>query len=246
MQFLPITSSGARHETWLLEIFASMASHRQHNYLLSPAQKQRLGTEETMLRGKLDAVLKADSSYQAFLRRTLLQLRADKRVADYVCDVAIKQAEAAVRPFRKELQTHVPGGTSQILGGLSLSRALRAGAARTAKVVLSAADVMRSLPPQFEFASRTAEQLDRAGSLLKGFVDCGAAMETERLPLKLALHRAKVDLREALEQMNGRLRQDFDAEFIESLYPVLQRTRSSAADADAEAPLEEEETTDVE
>jgi hypothetical protein len=59
-------------------------------------------------------------------------------------------------------------------------------------------------------------------------------MEAQRQPLRSAVNKAVYALREELEQMDGRLRSHFTADFINSLYPELARRGTVVADAEDE------------
>ena len=62
----------------------------------------------------------------------------------------------------------------------------------------------------------------------------GVALEEQRQPLRSAVQKAIYELREELDQMDGRLRSHFTADFIDSLYPELTRRGTAVADENDE------------
>lgn len=222
MQFLSFSASTHRHIDWADAILAVMAAHQTTNYLLTPEQKALLAEEEKLLSPFVDRLRQEEERRKTLHSATLRQVRAERRVADYICDTTVVEADSRLRPFREDIGHFLPGGFARLYQGVSLSRLLRAGAERTASILISAADVLGGLPAdRFPFAGELSSRIGRAASQLSAVNDRYEQAIQERASLAVRQHRGEVDLREALQQMNGRLRSRFTQSFIESLYPQL-------------------------
>ena len=90
--------------------------------------------------------------------------------------------------------------------------------------------MIRVLPTRIPGTVTLADLLDEAADLLRGFMAEAATVEDQRAPLRAAVQKAIYELREELDQMDGRLRSFFSADFIDSLYPELSRKGTAVAD----------------
>jgi len=123
------------------------------------------------------------------------------------------------------------GGFSRIFSRMPLSRVLRVGHERTAKLAIDAATTLRALPASVPGTGPLADRLEVVGGKLKGLLDQQTQqIDVRRGPLKLAVEKAIFELREGLEQMDARLRAHFGPAFIESLYPELNKRGTAVAD----------------
>ncbi|AKF05044.1 hypothetical protein DB32_002193 [Sandaracinus amylolyticus] len=232
---------------WGREIHATLRAHIAHDDLLSDAQRAALDAESARLGATLTTLETATAAYGRWLSGAHVESRASLRVANYVADEAQRAVDATLRPHRDTLARFLPGGWSTLFGDLSLSRVLRAGHARTAKLAADGASMLRSLPSSVPGAgalppvSALADRLDTAATRIRGLLDhVEREVEPQRRPLKSAVERGVFDLREGLEQMDARLRATFPASFIESLYPELTRGGTAIADE----PDEDDDDTD--
>jgi hypothetical protein len=122
----------------------------------------------------------------------------------------------AVKPYRDFLETaHVAMRGKQRVGAFLSGEAQRRAAC----------------------SGKAPEEEDRkkAAALVHQFDEERTKVEEpRRRVLKAALERAIGTLREGVEQMEARLRGQFDPAFIDSLYPALARGRRVVADEDDE------------
>jgi hypothetical protein len=240
MEKLSRAASGARHHRWAVEILAALDAHREANYSLSTQQISVLAAEKTKLETRITALSNALIPYRNFLDHAHVQIRAKQRIANYLCDEAQRNAEGTLRPHRRDIDNIIPGGYGTILSSLPLSRIVRLGHEKTAQMADVAANAIRTLPSSIPGTVALADSLDKAATLLRDFIKEGETVEAQRYPLRAAVNKAIYELREELDQMDGRLRSHFSAAFIDSLYPELARRGSAVAD-DAD---EDDETTE--
>ncbi len=238
MEKLSRGASGSRHVRWSLEILASLDAHRVANYALTTHQQNALAAEKQRLEPIIAALRSAVGPYRDFVEQSHVSIRAKQRVANYLCDEAQRSADGTLRPHRREIDTIIPGGYAAILSKLPLSRVLRIGHEKTAHLAEVAASTLRTLPSKIPGTGPLADALEKAASLLRDFIDDGETLEAQRHPLRAAVHKAVYALREELDQMDGRLRSHFTADFIDSLYPELARRGTAVADA----PDEDDDT----
>ncbi|MDI3285248.1 hypothetical protein [Polyangium sp. 15x6] len=234
MRKLSRAASGARHVRWSSEILRTMCAHLDINDRLSETQKKALAAEVETLKPRVEGLESAVAPYRAFVERAHLDIRARQRVANFLCDEAQRAADGAMRPHRKDIDTILPGGFGAILAKTSLSRVLRAGHAKTVEHAERAASALRSLPAKIPGTGPLADTLDQAANLLRTFNKAADALEEQRTPLRAAVNKGIFDLREALDQIDGRLRTHFSQDFIDSLYPELNKSGSAVADEDDE------------
>lgn len=241
------TASGARHLRWGREVLATIDAHIEHNSRLTDEQRAAL-TSERDVGAPLIATLDGSvAAYRGWLASGSLPVRAALRVANFLADEEQRAAEGVLRPHRDALAAVLPGGLSRVLSDVALSRVLRAGHERTARYARNAAAAVASvsgtggLPVLTEVASALDGAAERIESLLQ---TQDQEIEPQRRPLKLAVERGVLDLREGLELMDARLRPRFSPAFIESLYPDLSRgARAVAAEDDADDDDSEEPVT---
>ena len=231
------TASGERHLFWVREIHATLNAQLSYNSLLTEEQRDALRAETQKLTSFINTLADKQAQYRLFLDGAYVTIRAEQRVADYLCDQAQRDADGQLRPYRTEIEDRVPDGYSRVFSGLALSRILRAGTEKTALLARTAADVLRSMPASIKPAPSLANSLQHAGELLDQFnkkrID---EIDPKRLPLRLATERAVLELREFLEQMDGRLRTHFTSLFIESLYPDPNADRADVEDDEDPTP----------
>jgi hypothetical protein len=230
MEKLSRSASGTRHVRWVREILASLVAHHEINDLLSDAQKTVLDAEIKRVGPRLEALADAVSPYRHFIDNAHVEVRAKQRVANFLCDEAQRSADGALRPHRRDIDTIVAGGYAMILSKTPLSRVLRVGHEKTAEFAERAASMIRTLPAKIPGTNLLADALEKRADQLRGFVAQATALEAQRQPLRSAVHKAIYELREELEQMDGRLRSYFSADFIDSLYPELSRSKSAVTD----------------
>ncbi len=230
MAKLTRSASGERHLRWAREILASGVAHQQHNYLLTAAQQDALISESARIQACVTNLENAVGPYRDFVGHAHVDVRARQRVANFLCDEAQRQAEGSLRPYRSEIAKIIVGGYSAVLSKLPLSRVLRAGHVKTADLAESASSLLQTLPDKIPGVPPLAAGLDKAAALLRGFIKEADNLEKQRLPLRSAVQKAIFELREELEQMDGRLRSHFTQEFIDSLYPELNRKATAVVD----------------
>jgi hypothetical protein len=161
-----------------------------------------------------------------------VQIRASKRVANYLCDEVWREADGAFRHNRQDLERAVPGFWDRFTSGMALSRVLRAGHEATVRIARKAAGALQALPAERfaaaqDVAAAFSAAADRLDALLRKEAD---DVEAQRIPLKAAVEGEVGRLREYMEQMDGRLRSHFSSAFIESLYPDLTKGATAVAD----------------
>jgi hypothetical protein len=237
---LASNASGTRHVRWARAILATADAHLQHNYLLTPDQRGALGAELSVVRPLFDALVAKVAPYRDFVELAYVDVRAKQRVADYLCDEAQRNADGGLRPRRKDIDDALKkdGGFAAILSKSPLSRVLRAGREKTVQFARTAATLIGSLPKTIPAKDDLSTALTRAADLLHGFnQEQDEVIEPQRLPLRSAVNAAIYELREGLEKMDGRLRTHFAQDFIDSLYPELNKKGTAVAS-------EEDETED--
>jgi len=228
-------ASGARHLRWGREIFATVDAHLAHNNRLTEEQRALLTPERATGARLLGNLETAVGGYTTFLITGHLQIRAELRVANFLADEQQRITDGTLRPHRAAIAEVLPGGLSSVFSKLPLSRVLRAGHVKTAQLAHAAATAVSTLSGMGGLPVLTplADGLDEAGDRLETLVEkLDKEIEPQRRPLKLAVERAVLELREELERMDARLRARFSPAFIESLYPELSRGARAVADED--------------
>lgn len=240
---IPRTSSGRRHLRWAGRILSNAVAHQKYNYLLTPAQQTALADETTKLAVLVTALDAAVTPYRVFVETAYIENHAAQTVTDYLCDEAQRNASAVLTPRRKNVDEALKpmGGFAAIFSNAPLSRVLRAGRVATEKMARTAATLINGIPVAIvPTKDAVAATLLKAADAFKGFLDDEEnVIDPQRTPLHLAVNTAVYNLREGLEQMEGRLRTNFSAEFIDSLYPELAKGGKTVAeeeDEDAETP----------
>ena len=229
------TASGARHHRWGGEVLATINAHIEENGTLSEEQLALLVAELASgqaLHANLGAAVDA---YRRWLSTGRVGIRASLRVANFLLDQQQVATESALRPHRKALADVLPGGIATIFSKLPLSRVLRAGNVRAAKIARTGASVIATVSGTGGLPVLTplAEGLDAGAARLELLVKkLDEEIEPQRLPLKHAVERAVLELREGFARMDARLRDKFTADFIESLYPELARGSRAVRDED--------------
>ncbi|MFT3766209.1 MAG: hypothetical protein QM820_11955 [Minicystis sp.] len=222
------TASGTRHLGWARKVLACAQAHLKHNYLLTPEQQAALAAEVKTLESLVTALQSAVTPYRAFVEEAYLDLHAAQTVADYLCDEAQKDANGRLSPRRTEIDAFLKpqGGFAAILSKKPLSRVLRAGRKATESMARNAGNLVSSIPANILPTKDIAGALLKAADLFKGFLDQEEkVVDPQRTPLKLAVNTAVYNLREGLDQMDGRLRSHFSEAFIDSLYPEAEEGR---------------------
>ncbi|UQA58240.1 hypothetical protein [Polyangium aurulentum] len=230
MEKLSRSASGARHVRWAREILTTLRAHHEVNKQLTDTQKQALAAEIERVETRIHALAESVVPYRDFIEHAHIDVRARQRVADYLCDDAQRRADGDLRGYRKEIDSILPGGYASIFSKTPLSRVLRAGREKTVELAERAASMVRTLPARIPGTALIADRLDEAASLLGGFNEQAKALDDQRQPLRMAVHKATFELREELDQMDGRLRSHFTQIFIDSLYPELSRKGTAIAD----------------
>lgn len=230
MEKLSRSASGVRHLRWAREILATQKAQLEVNKRLTAAQKTALDAEVKRLEPRIVALSAAVVPHREFVENAHVAVRAKQRVANYLCDEAQRQADAGLRPHRRDLASIIPGGHTAILAKTPLSRVLRVGHEKTVEYAERAANMIRVLPANISGTTALADLLEGAADLLRGFLSEAEGVEAQRAPLRAAVQKATYELREELDQMDGRLRSFFSADFIDSLYPELTRKGTAVAD----------------
>lgn len=232
------TASGPRYERWVKDIVATLLAHIDFNDQLSAQQVARLKQERAIVAQKLDALTRANAPYQAFLGGGFRDVRARLRVANYLGDVVMEEAVGQVRGQRRSAEQAVPGILKRITRSVALSDVLRSGNARMVEFLKHAADAVGLLPPAFVFAPALEARLDAAAERIRQLlVVLDNEVEAQRRPLRSAVQKAILELRDELEKSMGRLRTDFPTTFIDSLFPEVPKKSGKGkvvADVDEE------------
>lgn len=234
MEKLSRSASGARHLRWGREILATQKAQLEVNTRLTVQQQDALEAEIKRFEPCIQKLADAVVPYREFVEHAHVAVRAKQRVANFLCDEAQREADAGLRPHRQDIAAIIPGGHAAILAKTPLSRVLRAGHEKTVEYAERAAGMMRSLPAHIPGASPLADTLEAAADLLSDFIAQAVTLNHQRAPLRLAVNKATYELREELDQMDGRLRSFFSAHFIDSLYPDLTRKGTAVADEEDE------------
>lgn len=228
-------ASGQRQLRWALQVEATIRSHQKHNYLLTEPQQGSLADELERLVALTGTLYDAVTPYRAFIDSAFREVRADQRVADYLCDHAEQTAHGQLSIYRGDINDAYPGGFAALFVRMPLSRILHAGRQKTIATARTVASGIRTLPPAIPGTEALAGALDKAADLFQGFVNHeDQQIEPQRLPLRGAVRAAVGRLREGLDQMDGRLRTHFSRAFIESLYPELTKNRRRIIEDDDE------------
>lgn len=246
MQRLDRRASGTQHVRWSRSILATLGGHERVSQMpkftdyLSDKQKASIAREKAALAGLVEGLVAAVNPYRTFLDTAFLDVRASQRVADYLCDDE-QNAVEGLAPKKAEIQSYITGGLKAVRGGAVLSKVLRAGREATRDFARGAANLLRLLPAdKFPAVESLVTRLSDRADLMQQFLDEeDKDIEQRRAPLRTNVTKAINELREGLEQMDARLRADFSAAFIDSLYPQLDAgaTRvSDAPDEDEDAP----------
>lgn len=237
-------SSGLRHLRWAKQILANIQAHQAHNYLVTPEQQSALTTEVQSLETLVASLGGAVGPYRVFVEEAYAKVRAAQTIGDYLCDEAQRGAQAAVSPRRNQIDEvfKAHGGFPAIFSFKPLSRVLRSGREATEAMARTAGILLAGVPKQIVDTTAISAALVKAADLLKGFLkEEKETIDPQRTPLKLAVTTAIYNLREGLEQMDGRLRTHFPDVFIDSLYPALKKggTALAVEDDDEEADATE-------
>lgn len=232
MERLSRRASGVRHLRWGREVLATAKAHLEVNDKLSEGQRAALSAETDGLGQRVTALEAAVGPYRAFVDGAHVQIRASKRVANFLCDEVWREADGAFRHTRQDLERAVPGFWARFTSGLPLSRVLRAGHEATVRVARKAAGALQALPAERfgaapVIASAFGGAADRLDALLRKESD---EIDPQRYPLRAAVEGEIGRMREHLEQMDGRLRSELSSAFIESLYPELAKGATAVAD----------------
>jgi len=226
-------ASGVAHVRWGGQILATIDAHARLNKRLDQAQRDELRKEGQLVAAKHETLCTATNAYRAFNDGAYTKSRAEIAVGDYLCDEAQKAVDAHARLHRETVERALPGGMRHIRGELALSQILRVGAERTAQLAVEVAAMVRGLPASVPGTAALADALQEAGGMLQGLVDRQRKeIDPQRVPLRSAVERGIFELREALEQMDGRLRTHFTEAFIDSLYPEIKRGSAAQDDED--------------
>jgi hypothetical protein len=218
---------------WVKRIVIALHAHQKHNYLLSPEQQSALTAEIATLTPLVATLAAAVIPYRAFVEEAYWEVRAAQSVADYICDEGQRSAQGRLSPRHVELEKFfkAQGGFAAIFSKKPLSRVLRAGRKTTEAMARTAGTLIGSIPSNIVDASDVSAALIKAADLFKGFLaEETDVIEPKRVPLRLAVNTAVYNLREGLEQMDGRLRTSFSQEFIDSLYPELNTAGTAVAE----------------
>ncbi len=203
-------ASGLRHLRWAREIYATLAAHAEGSEMSEP-QRMALAKELTRLDARIQGLSGAVKGYRDFLERERVRYRGAIRAALHA------GAEAA----RTALETE-PGATI----------AKRSDAApETRERARSRVGEMRALAAAVRKNGGDAARLEASANRIEAAVK---SMQTDALPrqraLKAALEVAISSLREALEDMDGRIAAVVSEAFVDSLYPALARGGTLVAD----------------
>ncbi len=238
MQRLEKTASGTQHVRWGRAILATLGGHERVSQLpkftdyLSDKQKAAIAREKATLAGLVETLVGVVGSYRSFLDTAFLDVRASQRVADFLCDEGQREVDG-LSPKKVEVATHITGGLRAVRGNQAISRVVRAGRAATRDFARGAASLLRLLPAdRFPTVETLATRLSDSAELMQQFLEEeDKDVEQRRAPLRVATVKAINALREGLEQMDARLRADFSAAFIDSLYPQLDARAAKVDDA---------------
>ena len=225
------SSSGVRHLRWVREIAASLEAQVAHNDGLTQAQHQAIARESAALRPRVETLAAAVRPYRELVEAEHVRRRAEKRVARYLADELEREPVPAAGAEDEAAQ--VPAAAiASLLSRPVLSRAVQAGNKRTASLAEGAASMLRSIGRRVPAAGGIADQLDRARSRLARLgEELGSVEDPRRRPLRQAVDRAIDDARDALGEMDFRLRAALGPAFGERLSPELARGDTLGADA---------------
>lgn len=227
------TASGSRHERWGREVLATLQAHIEENPKLTEEQRTRLREELAAAEPLLAHLSTSVIQYRSWLNTGSLIIRAKLRVAGFVLDEEQRIVEGTLRPHRDTLAAVLTGGLSSVFSGYTLSAVVRAGYERAARigrdgaVALRTVSGVRGLPVLTDVADNLEGMAERIDALVH---ERDNDIEPQRRPLKLAVERGILELREGFDKMDGRLRQHFSPSFIESLYPELSKSSRAVVD----------------
>jgi hypothetical protein len=205
-------ASGLRHLRWAREIYATLAAHAESSELGEP-QRMALAKELTRLDARIQGLSGAVKGYRDFLERERVRYRGAIRAALHA------GAEAA----RTATEQSAEVGAAVAKRGDT--------APETRERARGRAGELRALAVAVRKDGGDASRIEAAASRIEAAVK---SMQTDALPrqraLKAALEVAISSLREALEDMDGRLAGVVSEAFVDSLYPALARGGSIVAD----------------
>jgi hypothetical protein len=207
-------ASGLKHLRWAREIYATLAAHAEGSDVGEP-QRMALSKELTRLDARIQGLSGAVKGYRDFLERERVRYRGAIRAALHNARGAEQAALEQNPQIAVPLRAAPPGTMAEAMATVGRLRALTA----SARAARDAATHGR------------AHVLESALAPLQAAVE---AMQTQALPrqraLKAALEVAISSLREALEDMDGRLAAVVSEAFVDSLYPALARGGTIVAD----------------
>lgn len=205
-------ASGLRHLRWAREIYATLAAHAEGSEM-SDGQRMALAKELTRLDARIQGLSGAVKGYRDFLERERVRYRGAIRAALH----AGAEAARALRDPGVDLRVAIAKRSSARPG--------------TRAWALEVEAELRALARPIRNGAGDASRLEAAASRIEAAVK---AMQTEALPrqraLKAALEVAISSLREALEDMDGRIASLVSESFVDSLYPALAQGGTIVAD----------------
>ena len=205
-------ASGLRHLRWAREIYATLAAHAEASEVSEP-QRAALSKELTRLDARIQGLSGAVKGYRDFLERERVRYRGAIRAALHAGE---EVARASIERWPKLGRT--PTSAREPAPGTLAHARARAGE-------------LRALAAALRESGGDASRIEAAASRIEGAI---RSMQTEALPrqraLKASLEMAVSGLREALEDMDGRLAGVVSDAFADSLYPALTRGCAIVAD----------------
>lgn len=233
------TASGTAHERLGTEVGATLRAHVTNNGRLTADKRSTLAAEADRIGGCTQRLCETNSPYQQWLRTALVPMRAGQRVGNFLCDEAQRDAVALARRHPKQIASALAGGVAALWNEKQPGRVMRLGHATTVDATRHTARQLRLIDPAHVPGTDTvAAALDTAADGLHALNEEARRIAGERVPLRFAVDRAIVELRGELDHMKARLTlAGFGDEFIDSLFPELDRKGGDAADPDdAPAP----------
>ncbi|UQA56586.1 hypothetical protein [Polyangium aurulentum] len=205
-------ASGLRHLRWAREIYATLAAHAEASEVSEP-QRAALSKELTRLDARIQGLSGAVKGYRDFLERERVRYRGAIRAALHAGALAERGVVEHPADF-----------------GLAVAKR-REAAPETLARARARAGELRALAAGRRTGPGEVSRLEAAASRIEEAI---RSMQTEALPrqraLKAALEVAVSGLREALEDMDGRLAGVVSDAFVDSLYPALARGGTIVAD----------------
>ncbi|MBI5498102.1 MAG: hypothetical protein HY904_24075 [Deltaproteobacteria bacterium] len=232
-EMLPKTASGKAHERFGVNTVATMRAHEQHNPRLTEPQRTALAAERERLGVPLRKLSEANVPYGAWLDSALLEVRAEQRVGDFLCDESQRDAVALARRYPKAVAS-LPGGQAALWTEKQPARTLRLGREATVDSTQHTARQLRLLDPQaVPGAPEVAGTMDKSAGVLLGFNEKADRIAAGPVPLKFAVDKAIVEFRGELELMKARLTlAGLSGPFIDSLFPELSKGGSDTEDSE--------------